>query len=359
MFKKVKCASLAALALLMVCAYLSGALLPDKVSVFAADGPVAVEDKLQTLACTATVEGDSATVRLLGLLPVKSVALNVVSENKLYVGGNAFGLKYFTKGVLVVSLTQVEGFGAALCPAEDAGIKKGDVVLSVNDTEIEDAQSFSALVADCGGKALKLTVKRGDKSFNTIIYPALSAEDNSYRCGMYVRDSIAGIGTITYITADGKSFAGLGHGIYDGESGALMPGGQGAVVDVEIKGVRKGAPGSPGELKGNIGKEKQGTVLYNKETGIYGTWDVPVEGLGEPMPVGLSDTVKEGKAYIYSSVDGTRQKYGIEIEKIYKDGGNTRNFLIRITDKKLLTKTGGIVQGMSVCYNKTNTKKTA
>lgn len=347
------------MSLLLAAAVLFGAALPDSVSVFADDIDRAVEEKLPVFACTATVEGDSATVRLLGLLPVKNVSLTVVDAKTLYPGGMAFGLKYFTDGVLVVGLCAVEGFGVSVCPAEEAGIKKGDVILTVNGEKVESAEGFKKAIEAGAPSALALTVQRGSDTFTTALYPALSMEDNGYKCGMWVRDSLAGIGTITYVSADGARFAGLGHGVYDSETGALMPKGRGAIVDVEIVGVRKGAPGAPGELKGNIGTAKRGTVSANTETGIYGAWESSAESLGTPLPVGLSDELKEGKAQIYSTVDGSRKQYEIEIEKIYDDGGDTRNFLIHITDKALLSKTGGIVQGMSVCYNKTNTKKTA
>lgn len=346
MLKRVKTGAAALLLLLLAFSASLNATLPDSVSVFAEDIDFAVDEKLPAFACTSTVSGDSATVKLFGILPVKNVALNVVDTKTLYPGGMAFGLKYFTDGVLVVGLSAVEGFGTSVCPAEEAGIKKGDVILSVNGEKIDSAESFKAAI-EGGSSGIALTVKRGNETFTTALYPALSAEDNKYKCGMWVRDSLAGIGTITYVSADGKHFAGLGHGVYDSETGALMPQGSGAIVDVEITGVRKGAAGAPGELKGSIGVLKRGTVESNTETGIYGTWEDSTSDFGTPLPVGLSDELKEGKAQIYSTVDGSRKQYEIEIEKIYKDGGDTRNFLIHVTDKKLLDTTGGIVQGMS------------
>lgn len=359
MYKQIKVLALSALCSLLIVALGISAAAPDSISVFAGDDRAEAVEMRLALPVTATVSGSTATLKLLGVLPVKSLALKVVEAESLYVGGMAFGIKYFTKGVVVVGLCDVEGFGANICPAVESGIKKGDVILSVNGEDIEDADEFKAHIAESGGKALALTVQRGDKSFTTALYPALSAEDNSYKAGLWVRDSTAGIGTITYISTKDNSFAGLGHGICDGDTGTLMPLGNGAVVDVEITGVRKGAAGYPGEIKGNLDIIKRGTITANTETGVYGTLSALPEELGEPVAVGLSHQLKEGKAYIYSSADGERRQYEIAIEEIYKNSGNTRNFLIRVTDKKLLALTGGIVQGMSVCYNKTNTKKTA
>lgn len=269
------------------------------------------------------------------------------AEEQVYLGGTAFGVKYFTKGVLVVGLCTVEGFGGSVCPAKEAGIEKGDIIVSVNGTELKSADDFKKIIEETGGKALPLEVSRNEKSFTTALYPALSAEENCYKSGMWVRDSTAGIGTISYISADGKTFAGLGHGICDSDTGVIMPLGSAAIVDVDIKQARKGAVGHPGELKGEIGNIQRGYLTANKETGVYGVWNSAPKNLGELVEIGKSDEVKTGKAHIFSTVDGTRRKYEIEIENLCGDSKENRNMLIKVTDKALLEKTGGIVQGMS------------
>ena len=263
----------------------------------------------------------------------------------VYPGGMAFGVKFFTDGVLVVGLTDIVSFGGTVCPAEEAGIKKGDVVVSINGSAVGSATVLRDTVAASKGEKLVFELKRGDKTLSTALYPALCKETNSYKAGLWVRDSTAGIGTVTYIKADG-SFAGLGHGICDSETGTLMPLGRAVVVDVSVNGVKKGAVGVPGELRGSFDKVQKGVITKNTETGVYGTLDEP--DLGSPMEIGSKRQLKEGKAFIYTTLSGnTTDKYEIEIEKIYKDGGKTKNFLIRVTDKKLLAETGGIVQGMS------------
>ncbi len=348
MLKRLKTTALAALCTLLCTVFIVNAALPDSISVFGgADVNTAVEDKLASPVFTAAVSGDTATVKLWGMFPVKSLSLKVVDQKKLYLGGMAFGVKYFTKGVLVVGLCAVEGFGGSVCPAEEAGIKKGDIVLSAAGVEIDSAATLKTVIDETGGNALPLEVKRGDDVFTTALYPALSAADNGYKGGMWVRDSTAGIGTVTYISTDGKQFGGLGHGICDTDTGALMPLGSGAVVDVDISTVRKGTAGYPGELKGSMGSLRRGYLTANTATGVYGIWEVPPQNLGDPLSVGLSDTVKEGKAHIYSTVDGQRKKYEIEIEEVYNADEANRNMLIKVTDKGLLSKTGGIVQGMS------------
>lgn len=346
MFKRLKITAISALCTLLCALFTANAALPDSLCVFGAES-TAVEEKLASPVFTAAVDGNVATVKLWGLLPVKSLSLKVFDQKSLYLGGTAFGVKYFTKGVLVVGLCAVEGFGGSVCPAEEAGIQKGDIVLSAAGKELENAEGLKNIIAETGGNALPLEVQRGDDVFTTAIYPALSAADNNYKGGMWVRDSTAGIGTVTYICADGKHFGGLGHGICDTDTGTLMPLDTGAVVDVDINTVRKGAAGYPGELKGEMGNLRRGYLTANTETGVYGIWETVPEALGELVPVGLSDTVKKGKAQIFSTVDGKRQSYEIEIEEIEAGAEENRNMLIRVTDKALLAKTGGIVQGMS------------
>lgn len=348
MFKKLKTAATAAVVTLLCFALAAATVLPDSVSVFASDNAcAAVEAKLASPVFTASVKGQTATVKLLGLVPVKSLELCVVEQDSVYLGGMAFGVKYFTKGVIVVGLCTVDGFGGSVCPAEEAGIQKGDVILSVGGKEAESAAQLKSVIDETGGNALSVEVSRGGKRFTTALYPALSAEDNSYKSGMWVRDSTAGIGTITYVSADGKGFAGLGHGICDTDTGVLMPLGDGAVVDVDINQVRKGTAGYPGELKGDIGSLRRGYLTANTETGVYGVWEQTPKSLGEKVSIGLADTVETGKAHIYSTVEGERRPYEIEIEKVYGEEEGNRNMLIRVTDKALLSSTGGIVQGMS------------
>lgn len=349
MKNRIRAVATATALLILFIATQLGSELPDSISVFASeDMDIAVSSRLDSSLLSATVNGDSATVRLLGVLPVKNVKLKVYDAEGLYPGGMAFGVKLFTRGVLVVGISGVTGFGFTVSPATEAGIQKGDVLLSVNGAEIDSAEALKAAIEAAGANAVEIRLRRGEETISTTLYPALSAEDNKYRAGLWVRDSTAGIGTITYIDAESGAFAGLGHGICDSDTGALMPLGRGVVVNVDITGVKKGAAGIPGELKGSFDNVQRGTIESNTETGVYGTLDSPPQEAGEPMPVGLKDELKLGKAYIYTTLDGnTPARYEIEIEKIYKNSGKTKNFLIRVTDSALLEQAGGIVQGMS------------
>lgn len=262
---------------------------------------------------------------------------------KVYAGGNAFGIKFFTKGVLVAGITAVETASGLVSPAGDAGIKAGDIITSVNGSDVISADGFLRLIADNGNKNLTLGVSRGDESFETKITPATDLDSGIARLGMYVRDSVAGIGTVTYVLADG-TFAGLGHGIYDSETGTLLPLSNGKIVDVEITGVVKGKRNMPGELQGVFGSVQKGTLFANTETGVYGGYYRFPSGLGQAMTTSHAEV---GKAQIMTTLgsDGV-QSYEIEIQEL-DSSSNTKNLVLHVTDKKLIERAGGIVQGMS------------
>lgn len=290
----------------------------------------------------------TATLKFLGLIPIKEIPVNVLKETKLCPGGMAFGVKFFTKGVIVVGLSDVMTHGGALSPAAEAGLKVGDVILSMNGKEVNTTDEVGELIAECKGEGIALSFKRGEEEKSTTLYPAICSKENLYKAGIWVRDSTAGIGTVTYVNAETGEFAGLGHGICDLDSGALLPLLKGVVVDVDITEVTKGKVSAPGELKGDFSSVKRGSLKANTGVGVFGSFDSPPKELSEALPVGLKSEVQEGEAFIYTTLDGKNVgKYGIEIEKVYKDSGATKNFLIKVTDDALLEKAGGIVQGMS------------
>lgn len=277
-----------------------------------------------------------------GMLSAAAAPLDILTENTVYLGGTPFGVKLHTKGAVVIGTDDITSFGGTVSPGKEAGVKKGDIITAVDGKALENADELRLAVENCRGNAVVLTVNRGGESLQITLYPALSAEDNKYRAGLWLRDSAAGIGTVTYTCADG-AFVGLGHGIMDADSGSLLPIGDGAVVDVEITGVKKGVRGAPGELRGSFGSVKRGEINDNRESGVYGKL---FKVQGAAISMAKPSEVKTGKAYIYTTVDGsTPERYEIEIEKLYS--GNTKNMLLRVTDKRLIEKTGGIVQGMS------------
>ena len=263
------------------------------------------------------------------------------AQTKLIAAGVPFGVKFHTDGVVVVGICGNCG------PAADAGIKKGDVITAVDGKKVGSVGEFAEIIRNSNGAEVKLEYRSGGLERTATVQP-IPDEFGEYKLGVWIKDSAAGIGTVTFIDPETKVFAGLGHGICDAESGALVPFAYGSAEEVALSGITPGRAGVPGELRGSFTGYKQGKLLKNTESGIYGVLSELPKGLSEELyPVGRSSEVKEGKAYIFTTVDGDgRQKYEIEISKIDKSG-NGRNFSVRVTDKALLEKTGGIVQGMS------------
>jgi stage IV sporulation protein B len=189
---------------------------------------------------------------------------------------------------------------------------------------------------------------RDGKKYKANLLPVKSSSDGKYKAGLWVRDSTAGIGTITFYNPDDGSFAGLGHGIYDSETELLLPLSRGAVVGLDMEDILKGKTGHPGELKGSFGTEKKGSLLKNTTGGVFGVLSTPPETVSDPLPCALKGEVVKGDAYILSNVDGRGvKKYSINIDKIYSGNEATKNFVISVTDERLLELTGGIVRGMS------------
>ncbi len=293
------------------------------------------------------VDGSVVEARLFDVLPIKNVHLEVLEENTLIPCGDVFGVKFFTKGVIIVNLADIETKDGNISPAKKAGLKVGDIIESIDGREVNTVEDVSAVIESSHGKDMAIKYSRNGETLQSVLTPLLSLSDKKYKTGIWVRDSTAGIGTVTYYNPRTGEFAGLGHGICDVDTGLLMPLREGNIVDVEITDIIKGRRGSPGELKGEFDSLKKGSVSENSSHGIFGTLNTPPQIVSEELPVGSHDEVKTGKAYILCKLDDEQiQRYEIEITKINKDDDN-KNFVIETNDKKLIEKTGGIVQGMS------------
>lgn len=269
------------------------------------------------------------------------------SVRELIPGGMAFGVKYYAKGAIIIGVCDVETASGLTSPARDAGLAAGDIVTAAGGSEINTLEELLELVKGCGGKKIELQYLRDNQTQSTFVTPVIDKGANEYRIGVWVRDSTAGIGTITFIDAKNRRFGGLGHGINDSTTGMLMPFGRGSITPVRITGVVKGRKSVPGELKGEFDTKDVGKLLANTEVGVFGIYDTLPEPLPAPVPVAHASALRTGEAIVRTSASGTVQDYAIEIEEIYKDSGSTKNFLVRVTDERLLTLTGGIVQGMS------------
>ena len=263
-------------------------------------------------------------------------------------GGMPFGVKFFTEGVTVVGISEVETKNGKVNPAESAGLKQKDVILSVNGEALAGASALTDRIEKCEGRALSLHCRRGKSEFDATLTPVWCDAEARYKTGIWVRDSGAGIGTVTFLIPETGAFAGLGHGICDAETGELVAMKRGTVSDVTISSVVRGAAGAPGELKGYFNPGKVGTLLGNSPSGVWGVYSELPEPVCEPMPIGLRDEICEGEAYILSTLDGNRtERYDVTITNINRDAGGSKCFTVKVTDPDLLTASGGIVQGMS------------
>ena len=269
---------------------------------------------------------------------------------KLYPGGMPFGIKFMTEGVIIVGFHPVQSRDGTTTPSESAGLRMGDVLLKINDTPITGAAELSRLIEESKGASLNVLYSRGGTQHQTRLTPAYSDSEGRYSTGIYVRDSGAGIGTVTFIVPKTCAFAGLGHGVCDGDSGELIPMQRGSVVDVTIHGVTRGLAGAPGEVKGSFTSGKIGTLLGNSHCGVWGVLaSLPKTcPKSDPLPIGLRDEIKEGDASIWCTLEGNSPKeYKVRISEIQRDSTSNKCFTVKVTDEALLSQSGGIVQGMS------------
>lgn len=290
-----------------------------------------------------------AQLMLFDVIPIKSVSVKVVQEKLLVPCGTPFGIKMFTNGVMVVGVADIESAGKMINPAAVAGIKVGDIITAINGEPVTQNRQVAEKMEDSAGKTVELTVKRNEETITASLTPILSDADGSYKGGLWVRDSTAGIGTVTFYDPSTGAFGGLGHGICDVDTNELMPLRSGDVVSVTISGIVKGQKGRAGELRGYFNNDfPVGQLQSNSEGGVYGTLNSsPVST--QAIPLAAKQEVKTGAAQIYTTVDGTNPKpYQIEIESInYQDNTKTKNLVVKVTDPELLRQTAGIVQGMS------------
>lgn len=286
-------------------------------------------------------------VNLFKAIPVKTSRIKVEKRRYVVPSGKIFGLRIYTAGVVVVSTDKVDSQNGACFPAQDAGIMKGDIIISMNSLEIKDHTQVARLIANCGGAAIKVVFVRGGQTFETYFTPAYSSSREGYVGGLWIRDSAAGIGTMTFYEKSSGAYGGLGHAVCDVDTGEILPLSEGDVVEAEIGSCRKGRSGEAGELCGSFSGNAFGELYANTSSGVFGILG-SVDGDETEIPVAIKSEIKTGKAKIIATVDKEGPKYyDVEIERIYSDNTDNRNMAIKITDKELLEKTGGIVQGMS------------
>lgn len=284
----------------------------------------------------------SVTFSLLGLIPVHETRVNVVEERTLIPGGQAVGVALKTRGVLVVSDA-----------AKGRALRAGDVILSADGKNVESTKALSEQVGTAQTDTVRLEVLRGGQTITVDAQAEPDPSDGRRKLGVWVRDSTAGVGTLTYIDPANQAYGALGHAIVDADTGRLLAAREGAILHASIVGVTKGQSGKAGELKGNFLKagEQIGSLMENCEYGIYGVLDDMPENLLYPqgLRAGARSAVHTGTASIIATVDADGpQEYGVEIVRCFAQSEpSQKGMILRVTDERLLEKTGGIVQGMS------------
>ena len=264
--------------------------------------------------------------------------------------GRAVGIKLFSNGVLVVGMSSIETEGGTRCPGKACGLREGDVITHVNGGEVDTIEEVQAAMARHKGEPLTLRALRGRKPVQLRAAPVENRR-GEYQLGVWLRDSMAGIGTMTFYDPDSGLFAALGHGINDVDTAILMPLETGAIMGASVTDVKRGRSGAPGELHGIFDlNEDLGSLYANTRMGIFGT--IPagkqLERSREAVPVADRGEVCTGPATILSNVRGDRvEEFRIEITKVERDGDGTKNLTLKVTDPRLLELTGGIVQGQS------------
>ena len=295
-------------------------------------------------------EGETeVTVNLFGLLPIGRMRVTAGSERRLMPGGAAVGVALATKGVLIIGVSDVSGKS----PAQSAGLKAGDVIETVNGQTVTSSQHLVDLISGSGGLPLQLTYQRDGTKKSVSLKPVLDSASGQYRMGAWVRDSTAGVGTLSWYDPENDAYGALGHAINDSDTGKLLPIRTGALLRADIVDIKKGQKGQPGELRGSFLRDQTvlGSIEENTSLGIFGFLSSPYVNplYPEGLPMGFQETVQPGPATILSTIDGEGIKeYAVEIVQASRQmTPSPKSMVLKVTDPELLAKTGGIVQGMS------------
>lgn len=292
-------------------------------------------------------------VSLFDSINIKNVNVDVLPKTTVIPVGNIAGVKLYTNGVLVVGMSEIEGYdNKKYKPYENKGIKEGDTIVKIDEKLINSTEDLIETVNNSQGRDIKVQYIHQEETKECSISP-VKTSNSQYKLGLWVRDSAAGVGTVSFYEPTSKTFGALGHGITDIDTNELINIASGEFVTTRILNITKGESGNPGKIQGTVENQTNiGKIYKNSKFGIYGKVDnissLNID-MSKEMEVALREEIKTGKATILCSLDNQQpQEYEIEIEKIYKDNNyDNKSMKIKVTDEKLLEKTGGIIQGMS------------
>ena len=292
-------------------------------------------------------------LNLFGTIPVKEIDVNVIPKTKVVPMGNLIGAKLYTSGVLVVGMSEIQGDDQQKHkPYEGSGIEEGDMIVEMDSKKIANTDELVETVNSSKGKVIQIKYVRNDETITTSIQP-IKSEDNEYKLGLWVRDAAAGVGTLTFYEPSTGKFAALGHGIVDVDTGDIINIANGELVTSNLVAIKKGEKGTPGEIKGSIDSGVTiGNISKNTNFGVFGLVsnknNLNLNGAKE-YEVALRSEIQTGEAEIIRELENEKkEQYKIEISKIYTSNNyDNKSMMIKITDERLLQKTGGIIQGMS------------
>ena len=318
-------------------------------ALFGADGGAAAVDVQQAERLSDVTGGETYTFRFLGVVPLRTVQVVRTEQTQLVPGGSAVGITLYTRGVLVVGLGSVETAGGPVSPGSAAGLQPGDVIVRALDEELRDSAHLAALCAR-HEDSVPLVIEREGRELSLSVRPALDSAAGEYRLGLWVRDSTAGVGTLSFYDAESGWFAALGHAISDVDTHSTLTVREGRIVPAEIVGVTRGQAGEPGELLGVFSATDAplGSIARNTEYGVYGPLLETPDGAGA-VPLAYAYEAHEGPATLLATVsDGGVRPYACSIVRVSaQQGPATKGMVVEVTDEQLLAETGGIVQGMS------------
>lgn len=291
------------------------------------------------------VEND---IKLLGIIPVKTTSIIQSKPKKVSVSGESFGIKLYTDGVIIVGIRDVETDKGKCNPAKEAGLEKGDIIIEINGKKVYSADSVTDILNDNNGKDYKITIKRNGNYKEFLLKPAYSSSQGCYKVGLWVRDSTAGVGTITYYDKSNNTVSALGHPITDVDTNEIMPILDGEAVRATVTKIYKSKAGEAGSLCCEFTNDIIGTLKKNCQSGIYGKYTCTLKNTYE-YEVASPNEIVRGPVQILCTIDSGKAKfYNAQISRIsYRENKKGKNMVVKITDERLLEKTGGIVQGMS------------
>lgn len=330
--------------------------LPDKIeaystkkigykSVYSVENNSSYQVDYQNNSKVSPVEND---IKLLGIIPVKTTSIIQSKPKKVSVSGESFGIKLYTDGVIIVGIRDVETDKGKCNPAKEAGLEKGDIIIEINGKKVYSADSVTDILNDNNGKDYKITVKRNGNYKEFLLKPAYSSSQGCYKVGLWVRDSTAGVGTITYYDKSNNTVSALGHPITDVDTNEIMPILDGEAVRATVTKIYKSKAGEAGSLCCEFTNDIIGTLKKNCQSGIYGKYTCTLKNTYE-YEVASPNEIVRGPVQILCTIDSGKAKfYNAQISRIsYRENKKGKNMVVKITDERLLEKTGGIVQGMS------------